>query len=75
MAGDAEAGTVPAVDLVIGRASWFMRRRTEASIPLQATSSSGGRRAEAGSEGSACAPVAGWGRQLRTFAPGPHHPA
>jgi hypothetical protein len=41
--------------------SWFTRRRSEASVPMKAASSRGGRRAEAGSEGSACAPVAGWG--------------
>jgi hypothetical protein len=56
--------------------SWFMQRRSEASMPMKATSSMGVSRAEAASEGSACASVAGWGRsrRLRICAPGPHHP-
>jgi hypothetical protein len=39
----------------------LVRCRLEASQPMRATSSREGRRAEAGSEGIACASVAGWG--------------
>jgi hypothetical protein len=41
VAGDAEASSVLAIDLVIGRANSFMRNRSEASMPMRATSSRG----------------------------------
>jgi hypothetical protein len=62
VAGDAEASTVPAIDMSSIGTNSFVRRRSEASMPIRATSSREGRRGEAGGEGFACASVAGWGR-------------
>jgi hypothetical protein len=58
VAGDAEALSRPLTWSSVGTNS-FVRRRPEASMPIRATSSMEGRRSQAGSEGFACASVAG----------------
>jgi hypothetical protein len=60
VAGNAGASAVPAVDMVLARDE-LVRATTRGSLHAPQGNVLGGRRAEAGSESSACASVAGWG--------------